>query len=125
MAFGFINMAVPSIALAILAGAAQYVQTQMLSAKKPPKVKGAKDESMMANMNKSMMYFMPFMTVLIGMSLPGGLTFYWFLTTVFTSLQQKVMFRKTDPPGQPEIIPPTDVPETTKTNEPENKQLKS
>ena len=106
MAFGFIDMAVPSIALAILAGAAQYVQTQMLSAKKQPKVKGAKDESMMANMNKSMMYFMPFMTVLIGMSLPGGLTFYWFLTTVFTSLQQKVMFRKTKSPEHPEIIPP-------------------
>ncbi|NQT49491.1 membrane protein insertase YidC [Candidatus Kuenenbacteria bacterium] len=105
MAFGFMDFAAPSIALAILAGLAQYVQTRMLMSKKQPNVKGAKDEGIMANMNKSMQYFMPFMTVLIGMSLPGGLTFYWFLTTVFTSAQQKLMFRKKDPTGV-EVIPP-------------------
>ena len=106
VAFGFLDMAVPSLGLAILAGAAQYIQTQMLSTKKPKiKDKGARDEGMLANMNKSMQYFMPFMTILIGMSLPGGLTFYWFLTTVLTSIQQKFMFKK-DTPSDMEIIPP-------------------
>ena len=109
IAFGFLNMAVPSLALAILAGGAQYIQTQMLMAKKPKvNTKGAKDEGAMANMNRSMQYFMPFMTILIGMQLPAGLTFYWFLTTVFTSLQQKVMFKKdTENKDGVEIIPPS------------------
>ncbi|MFA6537179.1 MAG: YidC/Oxa1 family membrane protein insertase [Patescibacteria group bacterium] len=95
IAFGFLDMAKASFPLAILSGLAQYVQTEMLMAKKPKaKDKGAKDEAMLASMNKSMQYFMPFMTIIIGMSLPAGLTFYWFLTTVLTVLQQKFIFQK-------------------------------
>lgn len=98
VSLGFINLAERSIPLAILAGLAQYVQTRMLSAKKAPKkVKdGAQDENMMAEVNKSMMYFMPFITVFIGSSFPGGLTLYWFLTTVLTILQQKFIFSRMD-----------------------------
>ena len=106
IAFGFINMAAPSIWLAVLSGIAQYLQTRMLPIKQPSvKTPGAKDESMMANMNKSMLYFMPFMTVIIGMQLPAGLTFYWFITTALTVVQQKFMFRKKEVPAV-EIIPP-------------------
>ena len=130
VAFGFINMAVPSIALAILAGLAQYIQTQMLTSKKAPASakSGAKDENIMATMNKSMQYFMPFMTILIGLQLPAGLTFYWFLTTVFTSLQQLFMFKKKKESGI-EIIPPQDNSSQPKTDDPattnnESKQLK-
>jgi len=117
IAFGFLNMAAPSIGLAILAGVAQYIQTQMLSTKKPKtKEPGAKDEGMLANMNKSMQYFMPFMTIIIGMSLPGGLTFYWFLTTALTSVQQKFMF-KNSPIAAVEIIPPKNKYEERKAEE--------
>lgn len=117
LAFGFLNMAVPSIGLAILAGIAQYIQTQMLSTKKPKiATPGAKDEGMLANMNKSMQYFMPFMTIIIGMSLPGGLTFYWFLTTVLTSVQQKFMFPKKTT-AEIEIIPPKNKYEERKADE--------
>ena len=106
MAFGFLDLAKPSIALAILSGVAQYFQTQMLSTKKPElKSPGSKDEGMLASMNKSMLYFMPIMTIVIGLQLPGGLTFYWFLTTVLTGLQQKIMFRKKQATGV-EILPP-------------------
>ena len=106
IAFGFINMAAPNIWLAVLSGIAQYLQTRMLPIKSPAvKTPGAKDESMLANMNKSMQYFMPFMTVLIGMQLPAGLTFYWFITTALTVVQQKFMFRKKEVPAV-EIIPP-------------------
>lgn len=95
LAFGFINMAAPNIALAVLAGAAQYFQTKMFPMQKPAvQTPGAKDENMLASMNKSMMYFMPVMTILIGMQLPGGLTFYWLLTTLLTIVQQKIMFLK-------------------------------
>ncbi|NCF75488.1 MAG: hypothetical protein GWO87_03320, partial [Xanthomonadaceae bacterium] len=82
------------ILFAFLAGAAQYWQSKMLIVKKQPiKSEGAKDENMMAMMNKQMVYLMPLMTVFIGFTLPGGLTLYWFLTTLFMVFQQKIMFK--------------------------------
>jgi membrane protein insertase Oxa1/YidC/SpoIIIJ len=49
---------------------------------------------MAAIMNKQMLYFMPAITIFIGISLPGGLTLYWFVLTLFTALQQLVTLRK-------------------------------
>ncbi|MBU1132157.1 YidC/Oxa1 family membrane protein insertase [Patescibacteria group bacterium] len=92
---GIIDLAVPSILLAVLAGAAQFVQTKMMPMAQPKiKTDASKDESMMASMNKSMLYFMPVMTIIIGINLPAGLTLYWLLTTVLTTVQQKILFRK-------------------------------
>jgi membrane protein insertase Oxa1/YidC/SpoIIIJ len=34
------------------------------------------------------------LTVFIGFQLPGGLTLYWFLSTLFTTLQQLIIFKK-------------------------------
>lgn len=95
VAFGFLDLAQKSWLLAVLAGAAQYWQSKMLPMT-PPAVKGegSKDEGMAAIMNKQMLYMMPLMTVIIGGTLPGGLTFYWFLSTALTGLQQVIMFRK-------------------------------
>ena len=106
ISFGFLDLAKANVFLAVLAGVAQFFQTKMLSTKKPAKVtEGSKDENMLANMNKSMLYLMPVMTVIIGVSLPGGLTLYWFVTTVLTIVQQKLLFKpKTTP--EVEIIPP-------------------
>jgi len=96
IAFGFLDLNKPNIALAVLAGAAQFWQTKMMMTKKPEVVTpAAKDENMMAVMNKQMLYFMPVMTVVIGISLPGGLSLYWFITTVLTILQQMYIFKKT------------------------------
>ena len=96
ISLGFLNMAKPNIILALLAGAAQFWQAKMLSRKQPPKNAGAgaKDEDMMAMMNKQMLYMMPVMTVVIGASLPAGLTTYWLFSTLFTAIQQKVLFKK-------------------------------
>jgi len=95
---GFINLSEPYLVMAIIAGILQFVQTKMLIAKRPPKKlrkePGAKDEDMLANMNQSMMYFMPVMTVVIGASLPGGLTLYWIIMNVFAILQQALTFKK-------------------------------
>ncbi|MFA5187798.1 MAG: YidC/Oxa1 family membrane protein insertase [Patescibacteria group bacterium] len=104
---GFVNLAVPSLALAVLAGAAQFWQTKMLMAKKPPlvnqkEIKGSGDEKTLAVMNKQMLYFMPIFTVIIGASLPAGLTLYWFTTTLLMALQQLWMFgrhKKTETPA--------------------------
>lgn len=98
VAFGFIDLSKPNFYLALLAGAAQFWQAKMMTTKQPPKpVQGqepSKDESLTAAMNKQMLYVMPVITVVIGMSLPGGLALYWFVTTLLMALQQLYFFKK-------------------------------
>jgi YidC/Oxa1 family membrane protein insertase len=95
VSLGLINLAIPNVLLALLAGIAQFIQTKMLYSKQPAKkINASKDEALLANMNKSMLYFMPVMTVVIGLSLPAGLTLYWFITTVLTIIQQYFQFKK-------------------------------
>lgn len=97
IAFGFIKLLEKSYVIAILAGAAQYLQTKMLQVPKPEvHTKGSKDEEMMATMNKQMLYLMPVMTVVIGVGLPSGLTLYWLFSTLLTAAQQWYIFRKLD-----------------------------
>ena len=95
---GLVDLTKPNVVLAVLAGAFQFVQTRMLMSKRvPPLVRksaGARDEDMMASMNKSMMYFMPVMTVVIGVSLPAGLTLYWVTVNIISVLQQLLVFSK-------------------------------
>ena len=96
ISLGFFNMAKPSYVLAVFAGLAQYWQAKTLSRKNPPQEAGAggKDEAMMSMMNKQMLYFMPVMTVVIGFSLPAGLTLYWFFSTLLMAIQQMWQFKK-------------------------------
>ena len=90
-----IELSSPNWYLAIMAGAAQFLQTKMMMADKPQmQTPGAKDESMSAIMSKQMMYFMPLITVFIGLTLPGGVALYILVITLLTALQQKLMFRK-------------------------------
>jgi len=91
ISLGIINLAEKSVILAILAGIAQFWQTKMIMSKKVMKTKS---NSMAGNMNKQMVYVMPVITIFIGSSLPAGLTLYWLLTTVFSGLQQLLIFRK-------------------------------
>jgi len=94
ISFGFLDLTKVNLVLAGLTGLAQFWQTKMLMTKKQPAVTGAKDENMMAMMNKQMLYFMPVFTVIIGASLPAGLVLYWLVMTVLTALQQLLMFKK-------------------------------
>jgi len=104
IALGFIDMTKANYVLAVLAGLAQFWQAKSMLVKKPPQNagSGAKDENMMAMMNKQMLYFMPVMTVLIGFSLPAGLTLYWFLSTVLTVAQQYFLLRKKGDSNKPD-----------------------
>ncbi len=91
---GFIDLSHPNVYIAVLAGLAQFWQTKMMSTKKPEiKSKGSEDENMMAIMNKQMIYFMPVMTVVIGIQFPGGLALYWLTTTLLSALQQLYVFK--------------------------------
>jgi len=107
ISFGFLDMSKPSIVLAVMAGAAQYWQAKTMSRKQAPKKagSGAKDENMMAMMNKQMLYFMPVLTVFIGATLPAGLTLYWFFGTLLMALQQVYLNKKpSDDPKSDNVI---------------------
>lgn len=97
---GMVDLGQKNIWLAVIAGLLQFVQTKMLMMRQPPKQvaksEGAQDESMLASMNKSMMYMMPAMTILIGIKLPGGLTLYWVTVTLFSIIQQWWVFKTKD-----------------------------
>ena len=94
MSYGILDMGKSSILIAVLAGLAQFWQSKTMMAKKQP-VK-ANQNNMAASINKQMMYFMPIITVFIGSSLPAGLTFYWFLTTLLGAVQQVYVFKRMD-----------------------------
>ncbi|MFA5127380.1 MAG: YidC/Oxa1 family membrane protein insertase [Patescibacteria group bacterium] len=95
ISFGFLDLSHKNYVLAVLAGAATFWQTRMMLAQQPPKNAGtgAKDENMMATMNKQMMYFMPVMTAFICISLPSGLSLYWLFSTLLTIAQQAFLMR--------------------------------
>jgi len=97
ISLGFLNLVNPSIPLAVLAGLAQFWQAKTMTRKRPPKKagEGSKDEDMMAMMNKQMLYVMPVLTIIIGIKLPGGLSLYWFISTLLTALQQYWVGRNT------------------------------
>jgi len=94
---GIVDLSTPNIILAILAGIFQFIQAKMMILKRPPKQvqgsPGAKDEDMAATMNRSMLYFMPVITVVIGASLPAGLTLYWLVVNIIAVLQQLIYMR--------------------------------
>lgn len=94
ISLGFLDLSQASIALAVLAAAAQYVQAKMMQ-RKDVKVhtEGSKDEDTMAIMNKQMLYMMPAMTLFIGWKMPAGLTLYWLLTNLAMIAQQKLTFK--------------------------------
>ena len=95
ISLGLVDLSKPNIVLAVLAGAAQFWQAKMMVTKRPEvKSAGAKDEDMMTIMNKQMLYMMPILTVVIGMTFPGGLALYWLVTTVLTALQQLYLFKQ-------------------------------
>ncbi|MDO8599572.1 MAG: YidC/Oxa1 family membrane protein insertase [bacterium] len=110
IAFGFLPIGTPSIALAVIAGVAQWWVTRMLLAKRPPPAiaaKGGKDEDMMSMMNKQMTIMMPIMTVVIGVTLPAGLTLYWFVTTALQGVQQRWILKASAKPQVASFKPST------------------
>jgi YidC/Oxa1 family membrane protein insertase len=94
ISFGFMDLSKPSIYLAVLAGAAQFIQAKMMLAKNNKTADG-KDQAddMSAIMNKQMVYIFPVVTIVFGFSLPGGLTLYWFMFTFFTIVQQYLVLK--------------------------------
>lgn len=81
---GMINLTKPSLALALLAAAAQFYQTKQLQPKNQPMDDQAKVMS-------AMIYFFPIITALVAMSLPSALALYWAFTSIVAIYQQHVV----------------------------------
>lgn len=78
-----------SIPLAVLSAICQYFQAKQMITRRPPAVaRGttpALDEDMTATMNKMMLYLLPIMMLVLGVTtLVGGVTLYILVSTAFT-----------------------------------------
>ena len=106
--WGLLDLGVPSVILALMAGAAQFWQGHMLVRRRPAiKGEASKDEEFATIMNQQMTYVMPVVTVVIAWRFPAGLALYWFLTTLLLALQQWYIFHKDGGPKNA-VITPTD-----------------
>ncbi|MBU1119296.1 YidC/Oxa1 family membrane protein insertase [Patescibacteria group bacterium] len=96
VSFGVINLSEPNVYLAFAAGIFQFIQAKMIlpkTKKGNKKKKGSSLADMSGLMGKQMTYFMPILTVFIGMSLPAALTMYWVVVTLFAIVQQYIIKR--------------------------------
>ena len=87
-AFGFLDLSVRNIVLALVTGGFQFIQS-WLSA--PPKEKSgltSGPEAGAAALSRQMLYFLPLMIILISWKLPAGLVLYWAVTTLFSVFEQ-------------------------------------
>jgi len=92
---GIVNLAKANTIFAILAGALQFIQTKMAA---PKSDKSSQKESQTGQfsdiLQKQSLYFFPFFTVIILLRLPAAIGLYWIATTVFSILQQYLIFKK-------------------------------
>ncbi len=86
VSFGFLNLSEPGRILAVVAGALQFLQARSSLATQP-------QSTQTSAMTKQMMYFLPLIIVVIGWSLPAGLTLYWIATTLFSIGEQLYLKR--------------------------------
>ena len=103
---GIINLGNPNVFLAILAAVLQYYQTKSIMSvanKKKAETEPKKGEEMSQeekmqeftqSLSKNMMYTMPVLTFVFGMTLPSGLALYWSVTTLFAIVQQYFIIKK-------------------------------
>lgn len=94
MFFGQLDLSQPNSVLALFAGAAQFFQTKMITPSTSSGQAASKTADFSKMMQKQMLYFFPFFTVLILWKLPSAIGLYWVVTSVFTIGQQYLTARK-------------------------------
>lgn len=81
---GVINLALPNVILAILAGVSQFIQGKiMLKTSSQKKDSGFTKLDIQKTMTSQMTYLMPIFIFFISLKLPAGLPLYWTITTLF------------------------------------------
>lgn len=89
---GLINLAAPSLFLAILSGLVQFIQTWYQN-KLSPKLLSGKTDQFSGIMQKQMLYFFPLFTIFILWKLPSAIGLYWITTSLFSVIQQYIIFK--------------------------------
>jgi len=84
MFLGFINLAVPSIVLILLAAVAQYFQARLAIYKQP----AGHTLSPTEKIARQMSFIGPVMTIVIFYSLPAAVGLYWLVASLFSIVQQ-------------------------------------
>jgi YidC/Oxa1 family membrane protein insertase len=88
---GILNLSKPSIFLAVIAAAGQFIQTKMIMPKTNP---DAKKGDFSTIMSQQMLYLGPLLTLFIGAKFPAGLALYWVVNTLFAIGQQYLIIKK-------------------------------
>jgi len=88
MFLDWINLANPNVVLAVIAAVLQYYQAKLMLPKQQSQDTTAKMISYQT------LYFLPAVTLFIGIKLPASLPLYWIVTTVFGLGQQYWIIRK-------------------------------
>lgn len=107
-----IDLTKVSVILAILMAVAQHFQAKHMVSSRPPtaaRTSGALDEDMMASMNKMMIYFLPAIILVAGVTtLPAGLSLYILVSIIITFIMQEWFIKRTIRwPWQKELPPTT------------------
>jgi YidC/Oxa1 family membrane protein insertase len=99
--FGILELAKPSIPLAVVAAAGQFFQTKMIMPKtNVSEKKSEKKGDFSTIMNQQMLYLGPLLTLFIGAKFPAGLALYWVVNTLFAIVQQYFVMNKKDDSAQ-------------------------
>lgn len=89
-----IDLSQPSLALSVLAGATQFIQSKTI--KKTPKPESNSktkepQERTAEIISSQMLFFFPILTVLILLRLPAAVGLYWAITSLFSIIQQSLI----------------------------------
>jgi len=91
---GFIDLSKQNLYLALIAGVLQFYQSKMLLDEQKKNQPNINKNDISHSMSKQMTYVMPFITVIIAYTLHSGLALYWATTTLFSIIQQWIVFKK-------------------------------
>ncbi|MEK9134685.1 MAG: YidC/Oxa1 family membrane protein insertase [Patescibacteria group bacterium] len=91
---GILNLAQPSIILAVLAGICQFFQTKTMTPKAQKVKDGDKVGQFSSMMQKQMLYVFPIFTVFILFKMPSAIGLYWVVTSLFSIGQQYLIMKK-------------------------------
>ena len=95
MFLGLINLTQPNIVFAILAGIFQFFQSKMMMPQMKKQQRGSDQMAQFSGaMQKQMVYLLPVFTVFILWKLPAAIGLYWLVTTLFSIIQQYLIYKK-------------------------------
>ena len=89
-----VNLSEPSLVLAVVAGLMQLIQSKTMPQANKAEAQKGTEKQMAEIMSNQMLYLFPIFTVVILLKLPAAVGLYWIVTTVFSIIQQKLIFKK-------------------------------